>query len=98
MSGKHTPGPWTVPHFALSGHPCNCAYVLADGYTGDIATVRRDEAKGADDLAHYPAGDEAKANARLIAAAPTMVEYIARRAMEGDIEAARILEAINVSA
>lgn len=36
-----------------------------------------------------------EANARLIAAAPTMHEYIARRAEAGDNEAKKILESIN---
>ena len=36
-----------------------------------------------------------KANARLIAAAPTMHEYIAKRADAGDNEAKQILESIN---
>ena len=36
-----------------------------------------------------------KANARLIAAAPTMAEYIERRAVAGDAEAAKIMEAIH---
>ncbi len=38
-----------------------------------------------------------KANARLIAAAPTMREYIAKKAVEGDAEAQAILEAIDAS-
>ena len=38
---------------------------------------------------------EGAANARLIAAAPTMHEYIAKRADAGDNEAKQILESIN---
>lgn len=37
------------------------------------------------------------ANARLIAAAPTMAEYIGKRASDGDVEASKIWEAINAS-
>jgi hypothetical protein len=39
--------------------------------------------------------DTTAANARLIAAAPTMHEYIAKRADAGDNEAKQILESIN---
>lgn len=35
------------------------------------------------------------ANARLIAASPTMREYIERKAADGDVEARKILEAID---
>lgn len=41
-------------------------------------------------------GDSAEtdANARLIAASPTMYEYVARKAAEGDADAARIIASI----
>jgi hypothetical protein len=38
--------------------------------------------------------DEQLANARLIAASPTMYEYVSKRAERGDEEARRILEEI----
>lgn len=38
---------------------------------------------------------QAKANARLIAASPTMFEYIVRRASEGDSEAAAIVREVS---
>lgn len=40
---------------------------------------------------------EDKANARLIAAAPTMYEFIAKVSADGSVEAKAILESINVS-
>ena len=40
---------------------------------------------------------EAEANARLIAAAPTMAEYVWKRAEAGDAEAVAIWEKINAS-
>ena len=39
-----------------------------------------------------------EANARLIAAAPTMRDYVAKRAAAGDAEALQILEAIDGNA
>ncbi len=39
--------------------------------------------------------DEQKANARLIAASPTMYDYLVERAQSGDARAASIVEAIN---
>lgn len=68
----HTPGPWMVPHFARDDHPCNCPHVLAEGYMGSVATVHNEERDGE----HYPAGEEAKANAGLIAAAPDLLEAL----------------------
>lgn len=67
---KHTPGPWMMPHFADDSATCNCTSVLSDSQhgMGCIATV--------------PHGDEnepleiAKANARLIAAAPDLLEAL----------------------
>lgn len=72
MIAKHTSGPWMVPHFARDDHPCECQYILADGFMGSVATVRNER-----DGKHYPAGDEAKANAYLIAAAPDLYEVLA---------------------
>jgi hypothetical protein len=71
---KFTPGPWTVPHLAQDDCECNCASVLADGYFGSVATISVDNGKrvgeGGNDS---PPLEEAKANARLIAAAPELL-------------------------
>lgn len=56
--------------------------VSADGY----------EVEAAD-----PYADNADDNARLIAASPTMYEYLATRAASGDNEAIQILEGIDAS-
>ena len=71
---KHTPGPWSVPHFATDC-ACNCAYVVSGNQhgMGAIATVHHsDEADGE----HNEPMDVAIANARLIAAAPDMLEAL----------------------
>jgi hypothetical protein len=54
------------------------------------------------ELAFIPFGDrtteeyrQCSADANLIAAAPTMADYIQRKADEGDAEAARIMEAVH---
>lgn len=49
---------------------------------------------GADETIDLHEGDNGEANARLIAAAPTMAEYIRKRAEAGDAEAAAIWEAL----
>lgn len=87
---KGTPGPWIVVDMGGGSHPF---YVRHE--------YRR---RGGPNL-HGSAGAVAKlpsskfhnaaANARLIAAAPTMHEYIAKRADAGDNEAKQILESIN---
>ena len=70
MSAQHTPGPWMVPHFARDDVCCNCAYVFSESQVGmgSICTIDH--------------GDEnepleiAKANARLISAAPELLEAL----------------------
>lgn len=75
MSAQHTPGPWSVPHFADNSTPCECAYVLSESQhsMGAICEVRHG---GEDEPLEI-----AQANARLIAAAPDLwaiVETIAK--------------------
>lgn len=71
----HTAGPWSVPHFARDDHSCGCGYVLSEHQhgMGAIATVHVSE-EGADwrDGDHEPPAI-AKANARLISAAPDLL-------------------------
>lgn len=81
MSVRHTPGPWRIGAGPTTGKPCIEA---ADGtwICGQIINQSNMESEGA-------------ANARLIAASPTMANYIQRKADEGDEEAQRIMEAIH---
>jgi hypothetical protein len=73
MSG-HTPGPWSVPHFAQPDVNCNCEYVLTDYLMGAVCAVYA-SGKGDDWQKHgdNPRFAEAVANAHLIAAAPDML-------------------------
>ena len=81
---KHTPGPW-----AVVGN--RTKYVEARLISGLIQEV----AACGPTMADEGYGQQQEANARLIAAAPTMHEYIAKRADAGDNEAKQILESIN---
>lgn len=73
MSAKHTPGPWSVPHFARPEVDCDCVYVLAEGYMGSIADVSINNGKSVSNGGNdAPPLEEAKANSRLIAAAPEL--------------------------
>lgn len=70
----HTPGPWSVPHFAIPDVNCQCGYVLTDHMMGAVCTVHvsgegDDWVKNGDN----PKYEEACANARLIAAAPDLL-------------------------
>lgn len=71
---KHTPGPWLCGHFADDAHSYNCTSILAEGYMGSIAQVTVGNglpiSQGGNDA---PPLEEAKANGRLIAAAPEML-------------------------
>ena len=71
---EHTPGPWSLPHFAEPDVNCECEYVLCDHLMGAVATVHC-SGEGDDWQKHgdNPKFAEAVANARLIAAAPDML-------------------------
>lgn len=88
-----TPGPWRVviddDGNPLSGRPSvqsseelDCGIVHWDGFVQEFWRSAR--------------GDkEILANAHLIAAAPTMAEYIRKQAVKGDQEAADIWESMH---
>lgn len=96
--GNWTPGPWEVANGSdvfthLGGRNAsgvaaakNDGWHIADCDMGPSSTE-----EGEADIPNV----EKLANARLIAAAPTMHEYIAKRADAGDNEAKQILESIN---
>lgn len=76
---KHSSGPWIAGHMADDTHSCNCRYILNGDYMGSIAVVSVDNgidliSEGGNDC---PPLEEAKANARLIAAAPELLEALA---------------------
>lgn len=87
MTTKFTPGPWYVGSGAYEGRNIYSVASVTDdeGFTYQpiVASAEDDGIKCWD------------ANARLIAAAPTMYEYIASSASNGCAEARKIMEAIN---
>ena len=74
----YTKGPWHAPHFTLDEIDFNCGYIIAeDSRMGSIATVNFDNGKSIEEGGYdCPPLEEAKANARLIAAAPDLVEAL----------------------
>jgi hypothetical protein len=82
---QFTPGPWFTYDDGIIRH---------NGPAGvlglKLGSPWLEEAWSYDD-----ADAETRANARLIAAAPTMAGYIQRKADEGDAEAAAIMESIH---
>ena len=86
QKAAHTPAPW----IADLGE----AYrVRAQQDGGQVAIMMN--LKGRHGLAGRRSGDEVAANAHLIAASPTMYDYLVERAQSGDARAASIVEAIN---
>lgn len=70
----HTPGPWSLPHFAQPGAGCKCGYILVEGHMGAVATVHAScESKDWQEHGDNPGFDNCCANAKLIAAAPDLL-------------------------
>lgn len=90
---KHTPGPWQA--IAERGPLVRDGNVWWRIYTvvGVDSTFIAECGRTADAAPSERAADAA--NARLIAAGPTMYEFIARKAQEGDADAAAIIAAVN---
>lgn len=81
---KHTPGPWRLPHFVSEDSGCDCGYIFAnDDRMGAVASVHFHKRECDDN----PPKDEAKANARLIAAAPDLLEALKAVAALDECEA-----------
>lgn len=84
MSIKHTPGPWKFGK-ELTARSGEWLVSFDAGSKGrGIAIAETRAGSGSEE-----------ANARLIAASPTMYDYLVERAQSGDARAASIVEAIN---
>lgn len=76
---EFTPGPWML-------HDMEFATVVTETKPGAFIALCH---------AQYSPRELSEANANLIAAAPTMYNFVASRAGSGDNEAIAIMEAIN---
>ena len=86
QKAAHTAGPWLIEWNAAQGGE---GHYITD--SKDMVELSRIAAV----LFHDDAVGETRANARLIAASPTMYDYLVERAQSGDARAASIVEAIN---
>ena len=86
QKAAHTPAPWLIEWNAAQGGE---GHYITD--SKDMVELSRIAAV----LFHDDAVGETRANARLIAASPTMYDYLVERAQSGDARAASIVEAIN---
>ncbi len=87
----HTPGPWEVrgDFYIGRAHKMSLAEVVSSD-SGSLAVVKCGDVPHDDIETH-------KANARLIAAAPTMYNYIVALANQGDSDAKAIIASIGAS-
>lgn len=90
---KGTPGPWSAPHLSNPGPGCKCGYVFAESSMGGVAEVYVDN--GSNDC---PPRDEARANARLIAAAPDLLAALMELVdiVEGHVEDGDTLDSLTL--
>jgi len=72
---KHTKGKWMLPSLADDKATGNCGFVLCEQHCGAIATVHYSKTRKIEDGGDPPL-EEAKANAKLITAAPEMLEAL----------------------
>ena len=86
QKAAHTPAPWLIEWNAAQG---------GDGHYITDSTDMGELSRIAAVLFHDDADGETRANAHLIAASPTMYDYLVERAQSGDARAASIVEAIN---
>lgn len=87
MSDKWTPGPWFAVNDGSAAEPMmmvKAARIAGRPPRHEVAIVATGDSPQ----------EMENANARLIAACPTMYAYIAKKAQDGDADAARILAAL----
>jgi len=93
-----TPGPWTC-HFGDDEIACDCRYVLAEyGGMGSIATIdvcQKMDSDWGDD--NGPSVEVAKANARLIAAAPDLYAALEMAKLWLDVDGRFDMQGINAA-
>ncbi len=70
---KHTPGPWTVPHFASERGKCECGYVFSQYQRGMGAICEVLFDHGQECGGEQEDRATATANAHLIASAPDLL-------------------------
>ena len=97
MTDAHTPGPWRSIIDDTGGQWSGWPLCIVPENDDDKSVVRT----GGQWPYEWDAATsqrEAVANARLIAAAPTMFAYIAARSAAGDPEATQIMESLKATA
>lgn len=90
----HTEGPWGLCAHLRDHDQCSCGY--RGGIWGDNGSVMVCEMGGpiggiGDEMIPRSSREVQFADARLIAASPTLFEFVAKKASEGDADAARII-------
>lgn len=100
MLSEATKGPWYPGHLCDDTHSCNCASILSEtGIFGAVASVHVNNGLSISDGGNdAPSEEEAKANQRLIAAAPDLARELlaARKAVEALKECDHAITAMGV--
>ena len=84
---KFTPAPWYLPHFARDDHPCDCTDITGENMLGSICTINWSPNYKLENGCN-PDLETAKANARLISAAPELykIAYLIAVYIDKDFE------------
>jgi hypothetical protein len=90
----HTPGPWSVKRG--EGRYSDQLYVESNIHSTPTVISGKDQIVQLTSF-RDDHGREVEANARLIAASPSLFDYVARKASEGDPEAVKLVEAVTAA-
>lgn len=90
---KFTPGPWSF--YERDNKDSSIPYAVIIPYQRSCLPIADVTNQNEVEVCGNPIKEQREANAKLIAAAPTMYEYISKKADEGDVDAINLIKQIS---